>query len=251
MKTSLLLVLASLTLAGRAETTPLAQATAAVARNDLAAAEALLAPLVATEKPDAAACHQLGLIRQRQGKPADAVPLLEHATQLDATKPEYFSALGAAIGQQMSTATFMQQAMLSGKLRKAFAKSVELDPNHVAGLIGLARFYAGAPEIAGGSIAQARAFAVRVQKLHPLLGELELGTVAEREDDYAAALSHFEAAAKLKADHAGAQFAAGRMLAKLGRKPEARARFETTLQLDPKRDAATRKAIAELESAAP
>ena len=76
---------------------PVAQAKAAFDQGDLATAEALLAPLATGTTPDAAACHQLALVRQRQKRDADAVALLEQATKLDPTKPDYFSALGIAV----------------------------------------------------------------------------------------------------------------------------------------------------------
>jgi tetratricopeptide (TPR) repeat protein len=141
----------------------------------------------------------------------------------------------------------MQQAALAGRLRKAFAKSVELDPQHVPGLIGLARYHASAPEIAGGSLAKAREFAQRVRKLHPALGELELGYIAEREEDFATALSHFEAALEQQPQSASAHLAAGRALVKLGRKDDARRHFEAARATGAQRDAAT-KALAELDA---
>ena len=41
--------------------------------------------------------------------------------------------------------------------RKAFEKAIAIDPNMVAARIGLARFYLGAPGIAGGSVENAKA----------------------------------------------------------------------------------------------
>ena len=223
----------------------LEQAKAATQKGDLAAAEALLAPLITGEKPEAAACHLLGLVRQRQGRAAEAVALHERATALVATNPEYFSALGVALSERMRELPFTQQAVLAGKLKKAFAKSVELDPNHVPGLIGLVRFYANAPEIAGGSLEKAKELAERVRKLAPFYGELELGMVAERAEDFTEAHARFEAAAKLQPKNAGAHVSAGRMLAKLGRKDAARAEFQRALELDAKNEGAQR-ALAEL-----
>ena len=63
-------------------------------KNDLPAAEALLTPLTGAESKDAAAFFQLGQLRLRQQKSAEAVAAYEKATTLDGTKPEYFSQLG-------------------------------------------------------------------------------------------------------------------------------------------------------------
>ncbi|MEJ1973407.1 MAG: hypothetical protein WDM96_13380 [Lacunisphaera sp.] len=176
----------------------------------------------ATAAPvDAAALHQLGVERLQQKNAREAVAFAEQATKADPTRPEYFSQLGIALSERMDEVNFMQLPVLAGKLRKAFEKSITLDPNHVPGLIGLARFYAQAPEIAGGSLEKAAEFAARVRQIDPATGEAELGRVAERGEDFAGALAHYETAAQLKPDSAGRLSSCGRMLAKLGRKDEA------------------------------
>ncbi|HTZ19729.1 MAG TPA: tetratricopeptide repeat protein [Opitutaceae bacterium] len=245
--TALLLFLASTIHAQ--PTTLLAQAKAAFDQGDLASAETLLAPLATGDTPDAAVCHQLALVRQRQKRTEEAVTLLEQATKLDPTKPDYFSALGIVLSQRMAEAPFIQVPFLATKLRKAFERSVALDPNHLPGLIGLARFYRNAPEIAGGSPEKAGEYAQRVLKLNPFLGEIELGNIAENADDFAGALTHFEAASQLQPKNAAMHAAAGRMLAKLDRKTEARERLQLALKLDPKHQAA-QKALAELDGSA-
>jgi len=212
---------------------PLDEAQTALQGGDLTKAESLLAPLTGAEAKDAAAFFVLGQLRERQRSLKDAVAAYEQAAALDPTKPEYFSALGIAFSQRMGELNFMQQAMTAGKMRKAFEKSVALDARHVAGLIGLARYYTNAPEIAGGSLEKAKEFAGRVRDLSPFLGETELGNIAEKGEDFPAALAHFETASRLKPDHAGLQVSCGRMLAKLSRKEEARARFEGALKLNP------------------
>jgi len=247
------LVLTALLLTGNGveaqPVSPLDAARAALNANDLAKAEVLLVPLTAADAKDAAAFFTLGQLRERQRNLKDAAIAYEQATQLDATKPEYFSALGIALSQRMGELNFMQQAMVSGKLKKAFEKSVALDPRHVPGLIGLTRFYSNAPEIAGGSLTKAAEFAERVKQLVPFLGEMELGMIAARDDKFADALGHFEAAVRLQPDHTGAQIFCGRMLAKLKRTDEARTRFEAALKLNPKSEDAT-KALAELNQPA-
>jgi len=225
---------------------PLDEARTALKAGDFPRAEALLVPLTGPDAKDAAAFHVLGQLRERQRNLKEAVAAYEQAAKLDATKPDYFSALGIALSQRMGEMNFMQQAMTAGKMKKAFEKSVELDPKHVAGLIGLARYYANAPEIAGGSLEKAKEFAGHVHALNPFLGETEYGNVAEKGDDFAGALAHFEAALQLKPDHAGLLNSCGRMLVKLGRKDEARARFTAALKLNPNLESA-KQALAELD----
>ena len=248
MKSSLLLpfvFLAGLALAETAPS-PVDQAKAALAKNDLAAAEALLAPLAAAEKPDPAALHQLALVRLQQKRTTDAVALLEKATAAAPNQADLHAALGTALSQRIGEVSFLQQATMSGKLRKAFARAVELDPKHLGGLFGLARYYASAPEIAGGSLEQARVYALRIQELNPYLGVMELGQIALRGEDFAAAVTHADAAAKLQPKAAGPHVLAGRALAKLARPADARARLQLALELDPRREDA-RKALAALD----
>jgi len=227
--------------------TPLDAARAALKANDLAQAESLLLPLTGAESKDAAALFLLGQLRQDQKNLKEAVAAYEQATKADPTQPDYYSQLGLALSLRMGELNFMQQAMTAGKMRKAFEKAVALDPKHIGGLIGLTRYYANAPEIAGGSLEKSKEFADRVHALNPALGLMEYGNIAEKGEDYAGALAHFEAALKLKPDSANLTNACGRMLAKLGKKDEARARFEAALKINPEFEPA-KKALAALDA---
>jgi len=226
---------------------PLDTARAALKTNNLAEAETLLVPLTGPTATDAAAFFTLGQVRERQRRLKESVAAYEQATKLDATKSEYFSALGAVLGQHMGEISFIQQAFLAGKLKRAFEKSVELDPRNISGLIGLARYYTNAPEIAGGSLAKAQALALRLQEVVPFLGEIEQGNIASHDERYVDALAHYEAAAKMNPTSADAKNQCGRMLLKLKRPDEARACFATALQLDPNLEAA-KKSLAALDT---
>ena len=230
-------------------TSPLDEARAALKANDLAKAETLLVPLTGATATDAPAFHALGQLRERQRNLKEAVAAYEQASKLDASKPEYFSSLGIALSQRMGELNFIQQAMTASRMKKAFEKSVALEPKHVAGLIGLSRYYTNAPEIAGGSLEKAKEFAGQVRALVPFLGEMEYGNIAEKGEDYAAALGHYEAALKLNPDNAGLLVSCGRQLARLDRKDEARARFDAALKLNPDLESA-KKALAGLDAPA-
>lgn len=229
--------------------TALETAAAALKSGDLPAADTALAPLVTGEKTDPAALHLLSQVRLAQKLTKDAVAAAEKAAQLAPTNADYHAQLGVALSARMPELGFMQQAMLAGKMRKAFEKAVELDPRHVNALIGLARYFSNAPEIAGGSLTKAAEFAERVKAVDAFLGEAELARVAERGEKFPEALAHYEAAAQLKPTAAGAQYHCGRLLAKLGRKDEARARLENALKLNPSLEPA-KKLLAELTAPA-
>ncbi len=251
--TSLLAACAALLLLPPAVATAasdLAPAAAALQSGDLAAADRLLAPLAAATPPDAGALHLMSQLRLAQKRTKDAVEAAEAATKADPTRAEHFSQLGMALSTRMSEVGFMQMAMLSGRMKSAFEKSVELDPRHLPGLIGLCRFHVNAPEIAGGSLTKAAEYAARVRDIVPAVGEAELGRVAEKRGDLPAALAHFEASLAQRAEAPNTQLAAGRVLAQLGRKDEARARFQAALKLRPDL-AAAQEALAALDAPAP
>lgn len=225
------------------KTKSLLAACAALVLTTIAAAQA---PAVPT---DAAALHKLSLERIQQKNLKEAVDFAEQATKADSTKPDYFSQLGLALSMRMNEMNFMQQAMTAGKMKKAFEKAVALDPKHIGGLIGLTRYYANAPEIAGGSLEKSKEFADRVHALNPLLGTVEYANIAEKGEDYAGAFAHLEAALKLKPGSASLLNSSGRMLAKLDKKDEARARFEAALKINPEFEPA-KKALAALDAPA-
>jgi tetratricopeptide (TPR) repeat protein len=237
----------TLMLGAHATTPPAADVTELIKKNDFAAAEKLLTPLTAEGSTNAAAFFQLGNLRLKQQQANEAAVAFEKAIKLDATHAEYFSQYAIALSAKLQGAPMMTQATLAPKMKKAFEKSVELDPRHLPGLIGLTRYYSNAPEIAGGSIEKAKEFARRILAVDAFVGELELGNVAERSEDFADALSHYDAASKLQPKHAGAHVAAGRALIKLGRKDDARSRLEMALALAPT-NAGAKKALAELDA---
>lgn len=213
---------------------------------------ALLVPTLAVAQDattDAAAAHAASRTLLQENKVKAAVAELDRAIALDANNSDYHADLGSAISRLMPELDFMQRAMGAGKMKKAFERAVELNPQHLGGLIGLTRYYANAPEIAGGSMEKAKSTAERVRAIHPFLGELELGQIAERNEDFTTALTHFDAAGQLNPSHAGALTAAGRVLVRLGQTDEARARFSAALAAQPNH-AGARAALAALDAAA-
>ena len=228
---------------------PLENAETALQTGDLVTAETLLTPLDTATETDPTTLRLLSRLRLAQKRTKEAVALAERVTAAHPDQAAGFARLGHAYSQRIAEVTFMQQAMLSGKLRRAFERCVELDPKNLDGLIGLTRYFSNAPEIAGGSIVKAREYARQVAAVHPFLGAIELGRLAEKEKQPEAALGHYEPARQLKPKHAGVLAACGRLLAQLGRKDEARQRFTAALALQPGH-AGANKGLENLDKAA-
>lgn len=248
MKTTILTIIALLgipTLAVRADDNAIAAATAALSKNQLETAEALVLPLTTAERPDPRAWHCLSQIRARQKRTKEAIELAEKAVQADAQRAEFHSQLGAVLGQRTGEVNVMQQAMLSGRMLSAFRKSIEIDPEHVAGYVGLARYYSNVPAIAGGSREKAEGYAREVEKRHPVLGIGELARVAEKFDDLERAYALWTKVAEAQSDNATVQERLGRLAEKRGQAAAARAHYEHALRVDPARESA-RTALAAL-----
>jgi tetratricopeptide (TPR) repeat protein len=234
--------------AEQAPADPLAAAAAAFEKGDLVTAETLAAPLAQRENARADACALLGEIRLRQKRVKEAITLLEQAGKIDPKRPDYQSRLGAAISQRMGEVNFMQQGLLAGRMLRAFKRSVEIDPDHVPGYVGLSRYYQNAPSIAGGSLEKALVYAKEAQKRDAFSGALELASIAERQGRFEQTLGYYEEALRLHPEQSWLHEQAARILAKLNRPADARAQLEKALELDPKRDSA-RQALAALPPA--
>lgn len=202
-----------------------AEARAALAARDYDRAAALLEPAATGSAPSAATCAMLAQARLGQKKTRDAAAWAEKATELEPNNAAYHALLGSALGQRIGEIPFLQQAFVAGKLRRAFARTVELEPNNLSGLIGLSRYHANAPAIAGGDTGKAREFAERVRQIDPYLGWLELGHVAEKDEDAAQALAAYEEAEKLKPGNPAVSVRLARALIALGRPAEAESRL--------------------------
>jgi tetratricopeptide (TPR) repeat protein len=75
---------------------------------------------------------------------------IEEAIDRNPNSADFQYLLGGIYGQTASSAGIFKQAFLAPKIKKAFAKAVELDPNHVEARISLAQYYLMAPGIMGG-----------------------------------------------------------------------------------------------------
>jgi tetratricopeptide (TPR) repeat protein len=203
-------VAAVLAVTSHAGSTPVEDALALLKQGDVAAAEAIVAPL-AEDKSNAAALDALAQVRIAQKRSKEAIELAQLATQLEPKNAAYFARLGVACSSRMPELAFMQQAALAGRMRKAFETAVELDPGNLAALVGLSRYYSSAPEIAGGSFEKAEQFATRAQAVNRFVGTLELARLAERAGQKDSALTHYRAALALQPAHAPTQEAIARL----------------------------------------
>lgn len=251
MKTKLLALLFSAACSAgslaAATADPYAAVHTALAQNQLDAAETALTPLVSVERPEPQALVLLSQVRARQNRAKEAVTLAERAIEIAPTDARLHAHLGRVLGQRIGEVNFLHQGLLAPQLRRAFEKSVELDPNLLDGYVGLARYYTNAPAIAGGGREPAERYARELEKRNPQLGTLELAAIAERFDDPATAATLYAKAAAAQPDSAAIQASLGRVNESLQKPDDARACYAKALALDPNLTSA-KTALARLDA---
>jgi Flp pilus assembly protein TadD len=196
-------------------------------------ADAALATVAAATPADVEVCALLALHRLEQRRNKEAVALAERAAEAAPNSADLQSLLGRAYGARIGELAFIQQGMMAPKMLRAFKRSVELDPNHVPGLIGLASYYLNSPAIAGGSYEKAEEYAGEVEKRDAFNGALLRARIRERQEQWPEAATCYRAALALQPQNAWLLTQLGDALAKAGQKAEAKTAFESALQLQP------------------
>ncbi|MBI1808730.1 MAG: tetratricopeptide repeat protein [Gemmatimonadetes bacterium] len=102
--------------------------------------------------------------------------------------------LGRAYGRAARQASMFTAMSWIEKCRAAFEKAVELDGKNVDARVDLAEFYAEAPGVAGGSLEKARAQAVEIARLDPVVGHVILGRVKMKDKDLPGAEAEYKQA---------------------------------------------------------
>jgi tetratricopeptide (TPR) repeat protein len=159
-------------------------------------ARAALEAAVKEDPKDVRAAAYLGRLLLAQDDLENAVLWLEKAVALDPASSDNQLWLGRAYGFQALKANVLKQASLAGKVKKAFEKSVALDPNNIDARLALIEYDLQAPGIMGGSVEKAREQAAEICRRDGLRGHRALGRIAEYEQKFDSALAAYARAEK-------------------------------------------------------
>ena len=130
---------------------------------------------------DARAAAFLGRVFFEENEPDRAALWLEKAAALDPASSVHPYWLGRALAQQAIRSSMFVRASLAGRIRRAFQRSVDLDPANLDARIGLVEFYLRAPGLMGGSLARAKSEAEEVRRRDPLRGHRAIARVYEQQ----------------------------------------------------------------------
>ncbi|MGB2869476.1 MAG: tetratricopeptide repeat protein [Bacteroidota bacterium] len=131
---------------------------------------------------------QVFLIRSYDERsPDEAADHAEEAVDLKPDNADYQYMLGVSLGEKAQHANFLSQAFLAPKIKRAFARAVELDPKHVQAHIGLANYYIRAPGIMGGDTEKGWKELDAVVQLDEFIGRMQKARFYERDNKLAEA----------------------------------------------------------------
>jgi len=226
-----------LTLSGSVfSATPLDKGIQLLEKKDFKGAIQFFKAKVKENEDDASANYYLGRSYLMIDDYDFAVEYCEKAVDLNPKVADHHFWLGQALGRKIREVNVVRQAFLAPDILEAFEKTVELDPKHLGGLIGLTTFYTQAPSVAGGDLEKAKTFAARVSKIKEKQGRLLFIQIYTRDGKTAKAEEEFKAYDKSFVDSTdGYQFynTYGYFLLERKKTAEAVQKFEKQAKLAP------------------
>lgn len=179
-------------------------AMAAYESRDIDQAVNILEDLAANS--DKQALMHLAKIELRNGSAKAGLKATERLIEHYPDDPDAHHAYGIANLTMMGEVSMFKLVSVAKKAKAGWEKAVELDPNHLNGLYALFSYYANAPKIGGGDIEQARVLQARLANLDEGYGELALGVLLSKSEQFEEAEASFIRTTEIM-DTAGAYFA--------------------------------------------
>jgi tetratricopeptide (TPR) repeat protein len=164
---------------------------------------------------------------------AAAVKAAERAARLDRNSAAIQFALGQAYGGNINNVGMLSKLSYAGRIRDAFARAVELNPDHHEARSALMQYYLQAPGIAGGSVAKAREQAEEIARRHPARGMVARGQLLQADGKPDEAIAAFRAAVAADATLRSAYYQLGFALQREERWEEAFDAFAALVEAHP------------------
>ena len=155
-----------------------------------------LSAAVREEPSNGRAAELYGRALYEENELSRAVEWLERATSLEPRSSSAHYWLGRAYGEQAIHGNLVLRAKLAGRIRRAFERALELDPDNADARIGLLEFYLQAPSFMGGSFEKARALADDLRGRDPFRAHLAKARLEEHRKRRDLADAEYEAAVR-------------------------------------------------------
>jgi tetratricopeptide (TPR) repeat protein len=196
-------------------------------------AQNLLEQLLAEGQKDADIHYYLGCIAFHKDLYDEAITHLEKAIEQDDSKAEYYEMLGEALGLKSQNAGMLKGAMMLGKVKAAFQKALELNPESLSAREGLYMIYLFAPGMAGGDAQKARQMLAEIEERNPARGHIARGMLLMKEKKIGEVEDEFEKAAELGKEDADIQLRVGRFFMERKQFDKARQCLNRYIELKP------------------
>ena len=167
------------------------QANALLQQGRVDEAAASLYDLIAAQPGDALAHQLLCRVYYAQDMADKAIRECELAVSNAPDSSDNQIWLGRAYGFKASHASPFSALSLAIKVRVAFERAVQLDPENIQAMSDLGEFYVEAPSLIGGGLDKARALAARMQPHFPAQSHRLLALIAEKKKNDAVAEAEF------------------------------------------------------------
>jgi tetratricopeptide (TPR) repeat protein len=195
-------------------------------------AKALFKKLSKETKDDSTPFYYLGRIARVEEKTDDAIDYFQKAIEIEESS-DYYVWLGDTYVQKIDEVNFLKKKGIAGKIRDAFLRAVELDPESVDARASLAGFYMEAPGFAGGSKDKAREHIEVLKTLDPLEGADSAAQLYQKEEEYDLAEKEFMALCDGTAEDAPVYYRVGFMYQSAKMWDDSVRNFEKALEMDP------------------
>lgn len=126
-----------------------------IQNNNFNDAKRILEKLISNDKNNAEAHFYLGQTLFRMKEYEDASEEFETAVKINWNNADYHFWLAQSYGQDAVNSSIFTKMRLAPKIKDEYMKTVQLNPKHIGGRIGLINFYRVAPGIMGGSMEKA------------------------------------------------------------------------------------------------
>jgi hypothetical protein len=145
--------------------------------------KASIEPAFQSHPDDSDAAYHLSKVEGALGNLDLSLKLAETAVTLDSSRAEYHVQLAAACGRLAQTSSLFKQLTFAKRAKKELDVALEMKPDSLDALYGLAMYYYAAPSFMGGDKRKADDAADKMTKLHPARGYLTQAKLANEKKD--------------------------------------------------------------------
>jgi len=198
-------------------------------------ARAILEPRVKAHPQDPRACYLLAEVKMSFRDLDGALPLAQHAVDLDSRNSDFHLKLGQVFGEMAAQASIFSAGPLAMKFRKEVEVALELDSRNLDALDSMMQFKFQAPPLMGGNKDEAQTLAERITRLDASEGYLSHAKLAELANNPAQEEAYYSKAVQANPKNYSALTARAKFYSQAphAKYAEAARDAQQALQLDP------------------